>query len=48
MAEIMVFKLIQAASKRWIRLNGSNHIATIIRGVKFKNGGASREGKHVQ
>ena len=38
MAEIMVFKLIQSASKRWIRLNGSKHIATIIRGVKFKNG----------
>lgn len=38
MAEIMTLKLIQAASKRWIRLNGSNHMATIIKGVKFKNG----------
>lgn len=34
----MVFKLLQSAEKRWIRLSGSHHCAEIIRGVKFKDG----------
>ena len=29
----MVFKLIQSAQKRWIRLSGSNHCAEILRGI---------------
>ena len=35
---MMVFKLMQSASKRWIRLSGSNHCAEIIQGVNFKDG----------
>ncbi len=34
----MVFKLCQSASKKWRRLDGSNQIADIIQGVKFKDG----------
>ena len=34
----MVFKLCQSASKKWRRLDGSHHLAEIIRGVKFKDG----------
>ncbi len=37
-ALIMVFKLCQSASKKWRRLDGSNQLAEIIRGVKFKDG----------
>jgi transposase-like protein len=35
---MMVFKLMQSASKRWIRLSGSHHCAEIIQGVNFKDG----------
>ncbi len=34
----MVFKLCQSAGKKWRRLDGSHHLAEIIRGVKFKDG----------
>ena len=43
MAEIMAFKLIEAAQKRWIRLYGSQHMAETIRGVNFKNGIAEQD-----
>ncbi len=34
----MVFKLCQSAGKKWRRLDGSHHLAEIIKGVKFKDG----------
>ena len=34
----MVFKLCQSAQKKWRKLNGSIHLAEIIRGVKFLDG----------
>ncbi len=34
----MVFKLCCSAQSKWRKLNGSNHLAEIIRGVKFVNG----------
>ena len=34
----MVFKLIEAASKRWRLLNGSGRLKDVIRGVKFVDG----------
>ncbi len=34
----MVFKLCQSASEKWRRLDGSHQIASIIEGVKFKEG----------
>ena len=36
--ELMAFKLMESAAKRWIRLRGSEHTAKVIRGVNFKNG----------
>ena len=37
-AMAMVFKLCQCAQKKWRKLDGSNHLAEIIHGVKFVNG----------
>ena len=37
-AMAMVFKLCQSAQKKWRKLNGSNHLAEIIRCVKFLDG----------
>lgn len=34
----MVFKLVQSAQKRWLKLRGHHRVADIIRGVNFKNG----------
>src|SRR5260221_10739075 len=34
----MVFKLIQSAQKRWLKLRGHYRVAEIIRGVIFKDG----------
>lgn len=34
----MVFKLIQSAQARWLKLRGSNRVAEVISGVDFKNG----------
>jgi hypothetical protein len=37
-AKLMVFTLIQAASKSWRRLNGRNQLPKAIEGIKFTNG----------
>lgn len=34
----MIFKLAQAADKRWYRLRGHNQLPKVIRGVKFSDG----------
>lgn len=34
----MVFKLCESAQERWIRLRGFQHLAEVIKGVKFVNG----------
>jgi hypothetical protein len=34
----MVFKICQSASKKWRRLDGSQQLGEIIKGVKFKDG----------
>ena len=34
----MVFKLLLSARKKWSRLNGSNRLAEVIRGVRFEDG----------
>jgi transposase-like protein len=35
---IMVFKLIKAAEKNWLRLRGRNQLPKLITGVKFVDG----------
>lgn len=37
-AKLMVFTLIQAASKKWLRLNGRNQLPKVIEGIKFSDG----------
>ncbi|WP_027584626.1 transposase, partial [Bradyrhizobium sp. Ai1a-2] len=37
-ARLMVFKLIDAASKTWRRLKGTNQLPKVIAGVKFTDG----------
>jgi putative transposase len=37
-AKLMVFKLIDAASKTWRRLKGTNHLPKVIAGVRFSDG----------
>ena len=37
-AEIMVFKLIMAAQKQWLKLNGKNQLPKLIHGIKFRDG----------
>ena len=37
-AMAMVFKLCQCAQRKWRKLDGSNHLAEIIRGVKIVDG----------
>ena len=34
----MVFKLLLSAKRKWRRLDGSNHLAEVIQGVRFKDG----------
>ena len=34
----MVFKLAQAAERKWRKLNGHQHLGDVIRGVQFKDG----------
>ena len=34
----MVFTLIQAASKKWLRLKGRNQLPKVIEGIKFNDG----------
>ena len=36
--KLMVFKLVQAASKAWRRLNGRNQLPKLIEGIKFADG----------
>ena len=35
---IMVFKLVQAAEKNWLRLNGKKELPKVISGIKFTDG----------
>ncbi len=42
-ARLMVYKLIQAASKEWRRLKGANQLPMVIEGVKFTNGVAETD-----
>ena len=37
-AKLMVFTLVQAASKTWRRLNGTNRLPSVIEGVTFTDG----------
>lgn len=37
-AELMVFTLVRAASKKWRKLNGANQLPRVIEGVKFADG----------
>ena len=37
-AKLMVFTLIQAASKKWLRLKGKNQLPKLIEGTKFIDG----------
>ncbi len=39
--KLMVFKLVQAASKTWRRLNGKNQLPKVIEGIKFTDGVAA-------
>jgi hypothetical protein len=34
----LVFKLIQSAQKRWLRIRGFKHLGDVIEGVQFKDG----------
>jgi putative transposase len=34
----LVFKLMQSAQKRWLKIRGFKHLAEVIEGVPFKNG----------
>ncbi len=36
--KLMVFTLVQAASKKWRRLKGRNQLPKIIEGITFTNG----------
>ena len=36
--QLMVFTLIQAASKKWLRLKGRNQLPKVIEGIKFTDG----------
>ena len=42
-AKLMVFKLVQAASNTWRRLNGRNQLPKIIKGIKFADGIAEND-----
>ena len=37
-AKLMVFTLIRAASKKWLRLKGRNQLPKVIEGIKFNDG----------
>jgi len=34
----LVFKLVQSAEKRWLRIRGFKYLADVIEGVPFKDG----------
>jgi putative transposase len=42
----LVFKLIQSAQKRWLRIRGFKHLGDVIEGVQFKDG-IRLEQKHI-
>jgi transposase-like protein len=42
-ARLMVFTLVQAASKKWRRLNGTNQLPRVIEGVTFTDGVAEAD-----
>ncbi len=42
-AKLMVFKLVQAASKTWRRLKGANQLPLVIKGVTFTDGVANND-----
>ena len=42
-AKLMVYKLVQAASRSWRRLNGANQLPLLIEGIKFTDGVDARE-----
>ena len=44
----MVFRLCQCAEKKWRRLDGTNHLAEVIRGVKFVDGLTKTDEEQVQ
>ena len=44
--KLLVFKLIQAASKKWRRLKGANQLPRIIEGVTFSDGVAVSDAKN--
>ena len=43
--KLMVFTLVQAAAKRWRKLNGTNQLPRVIEGVKFTDGVAESDAK---
>jgi transposase-like protein len=42
-AKLMVFKLVQAAAKKWRRLKGASQLPLVIEGVTFKDGVATND-----
>jgi len=42
-AKLMVFKLVQAAAKKWRRLKGANQLPLVVEGVKFNDGVAEKD-----
>jgi transposase-like protein len=44
----MVFRLCQCAEKKWRRLDGADHLAEVIRGVKFVDGLKKATGQQTQ
>ena len=45
-AKLMVFTLIQSASKKWLRLKGRNQLPKVIEGIIFKDGIEVTNAKH--
>jgi putative transposase len=43
----LVFKLVQSAEKRWLRIRGFKYLADVIEGVPFKDGLRVEEDTHV-
>lgn len=42
-AKLMVFKLVQAAAKKWRRLKGANQLPRVVDGVTFIDGVAEAD-----
>lgn len=43
----LVFKLVQSAEKRWLRIRGFKYLADVIEGVPFKDGLPVEEENHM-